>query len=106
MTTISISVSVPGDPFPGEKEVAGKLFPSWLIAVMAGAAGLVVLAILVLCLCCLKCRRKKAKRGKKTLIAYYLVSVLCSLFMILLNLIGLKGFIIKAALSLIKETLL
>lgn len=84
MTTISISISVPGDPFPGEKEVAGKLFPSWLIAVMAGAAGLFVLAILVLCLCCLKCRRKKAKRGKKTLIAYYLVSVLCSLFMILI----------------------
>ena len=75
---MSISISVPGDPLPEEKDVAGKIFPSWLITVLAGVAGLFVLAILVLCLCCLKCRRKKANRGKKTPIAYYSVSILCS----------------------------
>ena len=104
MTTISILISVPGDLIPNEKEVVGKLFPSWLIAVIAGAAGLFVLAILVLCLCCLKLRRKKANRGKKTPTAYYSASILCSMFYDtdwitpLLNLIGLKVFIIKASL--------
>lgn len=76
----SFFFSVPADTIPGEKEDGGKLFPKWLIAVIAGVAGVFVLAILVLCLCCLKLRRKKANGGKKTPTASYSASILCSLF--------------------------
>ncbi|XP_020600661.1 uncharacterized protein LOC110039847 [Orbicella faveolata] len=61
----SFFFSVPADTIPGEKEDGGKLFPKWLIAVIAGVAGVFVLAILVLCLCCLKLRRKKANGADK-----------------------------------------
>jgi len=64
------SVQIPADPIPGEKDDGGKLFPNWLIAVIAGSAGAFVLAILVLCLCCLKLHRKKANGGMKTSTTY------------------------------------
>ena len=56
--------SVTAGPVPEEKH-DGKMFPKWMIAVIAGAGGLFLLVIVVIALCCFKRRRRKTSEGKE-----------------------------------------